>query len=480
MTQLRDSFSITPVDAEKAMMTLGSMIKDISDRFPGMKKPEPAPSQPTSTGPAQLVARPVQAVQVVQPATAANAPLNAANLQQHLQQQQNQSKMNQRPSSRNSQTPAAPTSSQPPFQFGASSPQGLPAYINKASVTQENLHIPARKKQKPNNTPTAGQATPGSNASPKLTKTSPETKMLKQPSNESKAPAKPSLTCSEPGCDRHDHGFDSEDALRLHTQEEHIRPLENPLKFAQESLAASLGLDAQGQPKKLEADPATEGASFTGLAMAPSGSRQGQTPPVGAASASMTRQVSMNRQPSAASARSNAQSKNGKETPLKPQAGQKDSTKQGLKEPVQQPTPANPWSSALVDPHDLFQGFQISESGAGGAVLDTNAYRSITPHDTPESSKDGLSEPNSDISEGVALDISLDIFDDSWQPFGPPDTDGLFGLSNNDFGITYDDDFTMFEEDKPSMNFRWDDIGDSKDFDKPFVFDSSMFSMNAE
>jgi hypothetical protein len=59
-----------------------------------------------------------------------------------------------------------------------------------------------------------------------------------------------------------------------------------------------------------------------------------------------------------------------------------------------------------------------------------SVYRSTTSDFSPLSSKDGLSELNSEIVEGAVLDIDVDIFDDNWTPFGPPGTYELFDASS--------------------------------------------------
>jgi len=137
-------------------MMLGGMVKALSERFPNLKRPDGAKAQPSAASQAE-------------PHTSAQppTPLNAANLQQ---QQQQLNKLHQRTNSRSSHTPAAPTSAQPPFQFGATSPHGTPAYGGKNTLKQEDLHIPARKKQKQNSTPVPGQTTPGSTSSPQVIK----------------------------------------------------------------------------------------------------------------------------------------------------------------------------------------------------------------------------------------------------------------------------------------------------------------------
>ncbi|TVY35968.1 hypothetical protein LSUB1_G007338 [Lachnellula subtilissima] len=446
MTQPKDRFSMMPRDIEQGRGMLQGMVKDLSDRFPAMKKSDSAQAHPpaVSQPPAQT-SQPVPTPPTVQ--------LSHAN----LQQQQNQlNKMHQRSGSRGSHAPAAPTSSQPPFQFGAGSPppDGVPAYLTKAPLTRDELKLPAKKKQKQDNKAAMGQ-TPNSNASPHLTKPiSPEVK--RQPA-ETKQQPRSLFTCSDPDCDRHNVGFESEEALRIHTQEHTI---ENPMLYAQQNLASMLGLDPSGHAKK----PVV---SQEALKMSMSGSKQGQTPNVKGentpTATPMNRQVSMNRQGSATGARPGVASKGTPKDIVKTPASQRDTSKQ---QPSQPP----------------------KEVRAGGAISDMNVYRSITPNDTPESSKDGLSEPNSDISDGVALDISLDMFDDSWQPFGPSEIDGLFDMNMNNFNVNTDD-MKMFDTDlsadveqqQPAMGFgSWEDMVDTAAFDRPFVFDASLYSMNAD
>jgi len=430
----KETLSIRAQDIEQARFMLESIVKDLSQKFPSMVKPETAQQQA-----AVPAAAPVQVPQPAASGSAAGMPLNAANLQQ---QQQQLNKLHQRSNSRSSHhPPAAPTSSQPPFQFGASSPHGTPAYIGKNTITQDNLHIPARKKQKQSGNAPPGQTTPGSIASPELKR-------------DSIKPQKPALVCVEPECDRHNVGFETQEALNAHTQEEHIRPLTDSSKYAQENLASLLGLDAQGKPRKV-ATPATQDANATGP-------KQGQTPNVkneSNAGTPMNRQVSMNRQASAAGVKAKA-------TPSS-QPGPKDT------KPVPQPAQEvqDPWANATIDPSDLYQAFQPFESGAGGAISDIAVYRGLTPNDTPESSNHSnhISEPNSDISEGVALDVSLDIFDDSWQPFGPGIGSGF------EMGDAGEDELKLFDAEPPNY-MVWDDY---VDLDRPF-FDTSLFSMDVK
>jgi hypothetical protein len=85
-----------------------------------------------------------------------------------------------------------------------------------------------------------------------------------------------------------------------------------------------------------------------------------------------------------------------------------------------------------------------------------NVYRSITPTDTPELSMGGSLEPSSYASEGVELDINLNIFDDKWQPFGLARVNGLCDM--NDFNNTEDEGIdicpTVFDEKQPVSLFH--------------------------
>lgn len=438
MKDPKGTFSMSLPQAEEALQLLRGMVQDLSDRFPTLKKQDPTQPQPES---------------------AATVPLNVANLQQHQQQLK---QTHQRSASRNSQTPAAPTSTQPPFPFGGgSSPHGTPSYIGKTTVTQESLHLPARKKARPNNTPVQAPGAPNSNA-PQIK--SPEIKRQQAP--ESKPLQKPSLSCREPDCERYNVGFESQEALDLHTQEEHVGPLQNPMKYALENLASATNLDSEGRSTKPVGTIIPEQAPAASVKMAKISSRQGQTPRTLAGAS-----TPMNRQASSAGAKPSSDSK---DNLPKASADQKGSNKPD--QPTQAAPVVDPWANTTIDPTELFQTFQGLDTGAFGAISERNTYRSLTPNDTPESSKDGLSEPNSDISEGVGLDINLDLFDENWQPFGAGDVDGLAELNDFNFG---DEDMTMTMldiEQPPTDNQPWDDM---IDFNKPFTFDTSMYSMGA-
>jgi hypothetical protein len=154
-----------------------------------------------------------------------------------------------------------------------------------------------------------------------------------------------------------------------------------------------------------------------------------------------------------------------------------DSTKQRESQAPQEAAIIDP-REATIDPNDLFAGFQPFEIGAGGAI--SNLYRSITPNDTPESSRDGFSEPTSDISDGVPLDINLDVLHDcDWDPFGSSEIDGLIDMNSLD--VYSADDFPMSDSNQRGFNFfSWDDMMNTSASVEAFSFDTSLFSMENE
>lgn len=102
-----------------------------------------------------------------------------------------------------------------------------------------------------------------------------------------------------------------------------------------------------------------------------------------------------------------------------------------------------------------------------------NVYRAITPNDTPESSKDSASsEPNSDISEGVSLNLQVDMMGFGvWQPFGGgpiADIDSAeVDLNEADLAGTGESTFPVLS---------WDDV--NIDFSKDFTLDTSLYSLD--
>ncbi|KAI0023180.1 hypothetical protein F4780DRAFT_100643 [Xylariomycetidae sp. FL0641] len=434
MTTLKDTFTISPKELDGVRNMLESMAKDVAHHFPQniRKNQQNASDQNTTTRTATPPSQPT--------------PLNAANLEKQAQA----IKMHQRSSSKSGQPPAAPTTSQPPFSFGAASPSGQPTYAGKPALTQENLHLPARKRTKTGQPSGLGSGGNSANASPQVQKMgSPD--MNKRPAAaEAKQPTpKPQFLCPDSSCEFHTIGFTTEEAQRHHNEEEHIKPAQDPLKFFAENLAAYLGVEPDGSAKRGPADGQMLGAP-------------------------MSREPSMKRQGSAAGTKAGEMSRAapGKTgTPRSEPVG-KATDVNGTAQPSEA---SNAWShQATIDPLELFTNMSVLEWGGNGAISDMNVYRSITPKDTPESMRDSAgSEPTSDVSEGVSLNMNLDFGFDTWRPFeGPQIADPDFG--DRDSGDMKRDDF--FGETIVPGFTSWDEV--HNDFSKPFALDTSLYSLN--
>ncbi|KZL82779.1 c2h2 type zinc finger domain protein [Colletotrichum incanum] len=449
MTNPKPVFSVRPAEIDEVRRLLESMARDCANLG---KKTAVPPQQGQPAAPNQAAAGQGQGGQPL--------PLSMANMANLEKQTQNlNNKMHNRSNSK-SGPPAAPTTSQPPFPFGASSPHGESIHFSKPKVTKDNLQLPARKKAKTGTQPTPPQQPNQATPSPQISKSgSPELK--RQPMPEPKAPPKPMFLCPEADCEMATTGFPSDQARQAHIQEEHVKPLEDPMKYMQESLAQSLGLDTNGQVK-MEAQ--------TAQPMGQTLSKQGQTPVSNTGATPMSRDASMQRTGS---------KMGGKAQDNKLAMGKTENTPKMENKQPEMAAPAAPmdaWATT-IDPQSLFNNLGKFELGANGVISDMGVYRSLTPNDTPESSKDsGSSEPNSDISEGVHLDIDL-----NWQPvdvdllldMNSINMDGLEGLQ--DGGTEFEG--LMLEEAMPMEQFtNWDEV--TNDFNKPFQFDNSMYSLD--
>lgn len=456
MEKLKDAFSVKPSDVDQAYVLANNMMADVAKQYPNLSK-----SGAAITGAMQ----PVKPPPAKDAPSAQAVPLNATNLQQQQQalDQLNQAKTHNRSNSRNA-PPAAPTSAHPP-PF----PVELPT-----SLTQDQLRLPRNKKQKQSATPTPviGQQTPGSTASQNIKAGSPEIKaqQLSQP----KETEKVSFFCSDMSCGHHfADGFEDEEALERHKQEEHVNPTKKPEQYALGELAVMLGLELDGTAKKQTSTGPQQGA-ITG---SHSATKVENIP--GAAGVTMDQQASVNGvKASPANSKSSKTTKpdEANESSQQPKNGKgPESVKQVFM------IEENLWAAAAVNPQDLLHNFQSLETGAGGAISDMNVYRSITPNDTPESSKDsGISEPTSDISEGVDLSIGLEFRDNDWQPFGAGDADDLLAFGNISFNPNEDVDMGGMFGDDNSQFVPWNDFMDQSMFDKGFSFDTSLFSMSTE
>lgn len=405
LTQLKPTFSIRPDDLTVLGPHMSDMIQHVVSQNPSLMKNK----QPT-------------------------AQLNASNLQQHQRQQQALSQQqkvhHQRSASRNN-VPPAPTTSHAPFQFGASagSPQGNPVYSDKPpATTRDNIQLPKSKKQK------MGSANASASTSPQIPKTSSPNSKRQNVAVSKVEPHFKSLACLEQDCGA---SFASAEELKKHNNDQHIKPFGDPAKYSVDALADALGLDQNGETKAQPAKPQTSGTSAPKMEI--SLSAQGQTPKIkldpSAASSSMARQMSA----------PTGKPKPAQSSPAQPSAGT-PGMHTGNK-PVQEPQAIDePWAAAGIDPNLLMNTFEPLSSN-------NDMWRSISPNDTPESSKDGISEPNSDISERVDLTINLDMFDNGWDAF--PGGDVQYNLS----ALNFDEDVFMGEGGEfTNQEFSWDDV----------------------
>ncbi|OTA61991.1 hypothetical protein K449DRAFT_434324 [Hypoxylon sp. EC38] len=467
MTTLKKAFSLRPKDLDGVRGMLEGMARDVATQYPQVMKRNLNQQQNASESGPQQGANENTAT----PPTGQPAPLNAANLEKQTQALSKMHHQHQRTASKSGQPPAAPTTSQPPFPFGAQSPNGQPTYMGKAAITATDLQLPARKKARTGTQSGMGSGGPSANSSPQVPKaTSPEMKRT-----ETKPAPKLQYQCPEESCEAHGIGFATLEAQQHHVEEEHVKPRENPFKFVTESLATALGLEPDGNPKAPpNASMTAAGASqVSAPSMAHDVSKQGQTPTSRADATPMSRDSSMKRQGSAAGSKPTELSKTiaGRTGTPKPDTGFKggDGTV-GSGKPAA-PVADGAWQITTIDPADLFNNIGGLESGGNGAIADMSVYRAITPNDTPESSKDSASsEPNSDVSEGVSLNLTLNMGFDVWNPFGGgPHID----LDAPDMDLT-DVDLTGGENAFPA--FSWDDV--NIDFTKEFQLDTSLYSLD--
>jgi hypothetical protein len=293
------------------------------------------------------------------------------------------------------------------------------------------------------------------NASPQVNKlSSPE--MSKKPATaeprQGQTRAPPQFLCTDQSCEFNSIGFPTEDARHKHINEEHIKPAEDPLKFAEDSLAEALNLDPSGNAKKIP----TAGGNMQSPGDT---SKQAQT-------------NSMKRQGSTAGSKPTDLIKTiaGKAGTPKPDSGLKYVDNTTPVAAASGGTVAGEATGTTIDPQDLFFGVGGLEMGGGGAISNMSVYRAITPNDTPESSKDSLlSEPNSDLSEGVAINVTLDMGFDIWDPF----TRGQY-IDPDVTNLGYGDIDNLPSGAYPS--FTWDEV--QPDFGKAFSLDTTMYSLD--
>lgn len=343
------------------------------------------------------------------------APLNAANLHQNQQaelqnlQAARQTSMQRKNSNRDNRAPAAPTSTQPPFTFGATSPSphGIPQAYGPNGFTPDKLNLPPAKKRKGNQassaatTPARNLGTPVISASPQLTKApSPETRRQSATGNR--------VGCPVDDCAMSKHDFASTENLAKHTSEVHKvkePDIEDPLAWALESVRFGLGIAEDGKLKLGENGAKKEKAEQASYEIKISASPRGLTSVKQEATTPMSRVPTQNGPQQAAGSIKD------------PVSGARLSGANLLQPNIGAVTPAA--SQPVTPPHDLWGDVAISPADLAvcfPTLTDLQGSLShdvLTPSSTASSCKSGKNSPKqSDIGEDDLLKIRLET--DSW------------------------------------------------------------------
>ena len=352
-------------------------------------------------------------------------PLNAANLQQNQQaelqvlQAQRQTSLQRNNSNRDNRAPAAPTSSQPPFSFGAQSPSphGVPQYNFPAALTQEMLALPRTKKRKTNEanstatTPAQMNGTPGPAGPAQVKNTPVEMRRLSAPSTRVKCPVV--------DCPLAKQDYATVEDLAKHTAEAHEvkEPIiEDPLAYALESIRFGLGLDEHSEIKPNTDSQKDEKIEMGFHEMKTSTSMQGQTPLKQEGSTPMSRiptqtgsldSSSLIKTPHQSSGLSKSVLSNVKM--LESKGSQMNTTKVTSTARIPSPPPKDPWDDNSVSPAALSACFPTLED-----LNDSLSLSILTPTSTLSSQKSEKNSPkHSDIGEDDLLKIRIEA--DSWQ-----------------------------------------------------------------
>lgn len=174
------------------------------------------------------------------------ATLSATNLHQHQLATQNDRQAIHQKNNISNRAPAAPTSPQPPFTFGAQSPQGLAKYPDKPNgLTQDKLSLPSTKRRKGNQVTT-------------LTATSALAPGISKPAQAIKGtivdpqlavPAR-RIKCLFANCQSSGKEFGTQIELDAHACEVHgpkEPPIEDPLQWTLQQARLCVGLDETGK-----------------------------------------------------------------------------------------------------------------------------------------------------------------------------------------------------------------------------------------
>lgn len=449
-------------DLQQAMSITSSILQDVANKHPEVMKGGQRPGQP---GQAQ------QAAQSAPGQQQGPAPFNAENLQRLQQdlnavQKENQTKQQMARTSevkdgataaqahpqnaQNTQNAQSAQSAQtaarqqgaahhvsPPM--AVNSPQGVPVMYGKTGIDQGQLKLPPSKKKKmeggmsQGNTPVqANKPTPNQQHG---------LPMMKQESNNGQKstaqisgiqahheqPKVVGFICQDRDCEGATPPFKTEEELRQHREAVHV--VKDPLSYLMGEFGSYLGLDDNN--KLAEAAPIKKSESSAGAQPSP------------------------------------------KRSP-KRKAGELDAKQDS-------------WTSSGVDPSVLTQVFKPFSSGALGSISNVDAYRSRPDlEDSPGSSgtdNSKGSDPNSDITEGVSLEIRMEL-DDGWNPFGESDVDALTIAEEPDLSFNDVPEMVgleggvMNELEAHVENNDWDQFVSWEESDKPFSFNNTLFEMD--
>lgn len=366
----------------------------------------------------------------------ATATLNATNLHQHQLDMQNARQATFQKNSTSNRAPAAPTSPQPPFTFGAQSPQGLAKYPDKPNgLTQDKLSLPSTKRRKGNQV-TATTATPAPGI-PKSAQANKITILDAQP-----AALASRIKCPLPNCQSSLKEFGTQIELDAHASEVHgpkEPPIEDPLQWTLQQARLGVGLDETGKSmprpeqevlgtpkiKASESEPAqhlNKQESSTLIARA----QTGRSPvfPL------KTPQASVGIKTPSPEAKSSDM--DGKIT--EPHTSEKTFQKSLTSSP-------DPWATSHIPPAVINNSWpdlpDVSFIGPW-----TTIQNALTPTSTQSSGKSEKNSPRiSDISEHDAVKINLFVDDSEWANMFE---DQIYG------------DVEALNEDKDQLGMDWE------------------------
>lgn len=305
--------------------------------------------------------------------------------------------------------PAAPTSPQPPFTFGAQSPQGLAKYPDKPNgLTQDKLSLPSTKRRKGNQvtTVTATSASaPGISKPAQANKGTSIDAQLALPVSR--------IKCPLPNCQSSEKGFGTQIELDAHAFEFHgpkEPPIEDPLQWTLQQARLGVGLDETGKlmPRPEQDVPGTPKMKASELEPAQQLNKQESSAlmaraPIGRSPVFhlKTPQATVGIKTPSSEAKSSDM--DGKI--VEPHISEKTSQKS-------LPSSPDPWASSHIPPAVINHSWpglsDVSSIGPWATI-----QNALTPASTQSSGKSEKNSPRiSDISENDIVKISLIVEDD--------------------------------------------------------------------